>query len=172
MLDQMRILIVEDEPMTGMDLAHHIESLNGTVVGPFGSVAEAMETLVDTVVDGAVLDGQLTDRDVTPVARRLFESNTPFVMFTGNQLPAEMLGDDHDVPVMSKPASPSMVLQRLISEMSIRRTSDLEKYEQVKVMLDASIALMDKIGDGLIGAHLALPLELIEDRLNTVTHAD
>jgi hypothetical protein len=135
-------------------------------------VAEAMETLVDTVVDGAVLDGQLTDRDVTPVARRLFESNTPFVMFTGNQLPAEMLGDDHDVPVMSKPASPSMVLQRLISEMSIRRTSDLEKYEQVKVMLDASIALMDKIGDGLIGAHLALPLELIEDRLNTVTHAD
>jgi hypothetical protein len=60
------------------------------------------------------------------------------------------------------------VLQRLISEMSIRRTSDMDKYEQVKVMLDASIALMDKIGDGLIGAHLALPLELIEDRLNAV----
>lgn len=158
--------------MTGMDLAHHIESLRGTVVGPFGSVAEAMETLVDTVVDGAVLDGQLIDRDVTPVARHLFETNTPFVMFTGNQLPAEMLRDDRDVPVMSKPASPAMVLQRLISEISIRRTSDMDKYEQVKVMLDASIALMDKIGDGLIGAHLALPLELIEDRLSTVIQAE
>lgn len=152
--------------MIGMDLAHHIESLHGIVVGPFDSVAEAMEALADTVVDGAVLDGQLTDRDVTPVARHLFAHDTPFVMFTGNRLPAGMVSDAHDVAVMSKPAPPVMVLQRLIGEMSIRRTRDMDKYEQVKVMLDASILLIDKIGDRLIGAHLALPLELIEGRLN------
>lgn len=75
------ILIVEDEPLVAMDLARMIEEAGYGVVGPAGSVAQALELLRHQRPDAALLDVVLRHGErVTPVARVLAAMHVPFVL--------------------------------------------------------------------------------------------
>jgi ActR/RegA family two-component response regulator len=79
-----RLLIVEDEYTVATDLARAFEEVGVDVVGPAGSVKEALKLLAEAGdIDGAVLDVKLCDEQVFPVADVLMDRGIPFVFATG-----------------------------------------------------------------------------------------
>jgi CheY-like chemotaxis protein len=80
-----RVLIVEDDYLIAADLAYSLEDLGMEVVGPAPSVEAALQLLEDEGerLDGAVLDINLRDQRVYPVANALTARGVPFVFTTG-----------------------------------------------------------------------------------------
>jgi CheY-like chemotaxis protein len=109
-----RILIVEDEYLIAMDLALGLEEFGAEVVGPAGSVAEALE-LVESdgdKLDGAVLDVNLRDERVYPVADALAARGVRFVFASGYDA-GVMPPAYADVPRCGKPIDRSLVAKLL-----------------------------------------------------------
>ena len=78
-----RLLIVEDELLIALELQSIVEQLGGTVVGPAGSVEGALQLLSETTPDAALLDANLREGRVTPVAQACRERSIPFALVTG-----------------------------------------------------------------------------------------
>ena len=97
------ILIVEDEPLIAMMLEDFLDSLGHTVVATCDNVDEALQHASDGGFDVAIIDVQLKDgKSAWPVADKLAENGTPFVVATGGHVeppPAQ----HRDAPVLSKP---------------------------------------------------------------------
>lgn len=104
-----RILIVEDESITAMELTWQIEDAGYCVVGPEKSVEEAFKTLARCRIDLALLDIGVGDETVFPVARKLATTGVPFVFITG--CPASRLPIEYrDRPRLGKPyALPALI---------------------------------------------------------------
>jgi len=78
------LLVVEDEFLPADDLKWELSQRGAEVVGPAGSVKEALDLLADPRrLDGAVLDINLRGEFVYPVADELYRRNVPFVFATG-----------------------------------------------------------------------------------------
>lgn len=122
MLNGLPILIVEDEAVVAMDLAFAVEQLEGRPIGPVATVAEALALLEKESVAAAILDANLQDRDVTPLALQLVERCVPFVIHTGTGLPAELAARHPHLPVVMKPARSTAVLAALLQEVSPDRS--------------------------------------------------
>jgi len=97
------ILIVEDEPLIAMMLEDFLESLGHTVAGTADSVESALDHIEKGGFDVAIVDVQLKDgKQAWPVADRLAETGTPFVIATGGHVEAPP--EQHaDAPVLAKP---------------------------------------------------------------------
>ena len=97
------ILIVEDEPLIAMMLEDFLETLGHEVVATCESVEEAMDRVKAGGFDVAIIDVQLKDgKHVWPVADRLAEEGTPFVIATGGHV--EPPPSRHAAaPILSKP---------------------------------------------------------------------
>ena len=97
------ILIVEDEPLIAMMLEDFLESLGHDVVGTCESLEEALDRVNQGGFDLAIIDVQLKDgKQVWPVADRLAEEGTPFILATGGHV--EPPPEKHaGAPVLSKP---------------------------------------------------------------------
>ena len=78
-----RLLIVEDELLIALELKHIVEQLGGTVVGPAGSVEDALQLVSETTPDAALLDANLRGDRVTPVAQVCRDRSVPFALVTG-----------------------------------------------------------------------------------------
>jgi two-component system, response regulator PdtaR len=78
-----RLLIVEDELLIALELQSIVEQLGGTVVGPAGSVEDALQFLSETTPNAALLDVTLRDGRVTPVAQACRDRSVPFALVTG-----------------------------------------------------------------------------------------
>jgi CheY-like chemotaxis protein len=78
-----RLLILEDELLIALELQHIVEQLGGTVIGPAGSVEGALQLLSGTTPDAALLDVDLREARVTPVAQACRDRNVPFALVTG-----------------------------------------------------------------------------------------
>jgi DNA-binding response OmpR family regulator len=118
MLANQSILIVEDEPLVAMSLAIEIESLDGGVIGPASSVAQALHILERERVSAAILDANLTDRDVTPVALVLARRRLPFVVHSAIGIPSELASALPRTRFIAKPAAPYMVIAHLLASMA------------------------------------------------------
>lgn len=79
-----RILVVEDEYAIAADLAFNLERAGLQVVGPAGSVRQAL-TLIESegALDGALLDVNLGKERAFPIADELAARGVPFVFATG-----------------------------------------------------------------------------------------
>jgi CheY-like chemotaxis protein len=78
-----RILVVEDEIFVAMLVESLLLDLGCDVVGPAASVADALALASDERLDAAVLDVNLGNERVFPVADSLSASSVPFVFVTG-----------------------------------------------------------------------------------------
>jgi len=80
-----RILVVEDDYLVGLILVDLLEDAGAEVVGPIGSVEEAIAFLKDGVqaFDSAVLDVNLHGRKSYPIADALTARSVGFVFATG-----------------------------------------------------------------------------------------
>jgi len=80
-LEGRRFLVVEDEYLIAVDLVATLESLGVEVAGPAASVQEALQLLErGDHLDGAVLDINLRNERVYPVADVLRSRGVPFVL--------------------------------------------------------------------------------------------
>lgn len=78
-----RVLIVEDEALIAFLIQEYLEDLGCIPVGPFDSVAGALEAVQSEVFDVALLDILLKGEKVFPVADVLAERNLPFLFLSG-----------------------------------------------------------------------------------------
>lgn len=90
MLMNSKILIVEDSALVAWDLSCAVEDALGIAVGPFATVASAMDYLAGHLVSGAILDVELMDRNVVPIAEELLKRGTPMVFQSGQALPTAL----------------------------------------------------------------------------------
>ena len=117
MLGDKAVLIVEDNVYMGLDLSQAVEESNGRVIGPVGTVGEALALIEDEPIAAALLDSQLADRDVTPVVKVLAAKGVPFVIHTATGLPPEVEQLHPDVPLLLKPLHADEILTCLLIEM-------------------------------------------------------
>jgi DNA-binding response OmpR family regulator len=113
MLAGARVLLLEDDFFTALELAEAIETSGGFVVGPYATVAVALRALESVPLDGAILDVNLADRDATPVATLLVERGVPVVLNTADALPPSLEPLAARVQVIRKPAHPSLAMAAL-----------------------------------------------------------
>jgi DNA-binding response OmpR family regulator len=99
-----RILIVEDEPLTGLTLAEMLNEEGHRTIGPIASRKEALDVLERTRPDCVVLDLSLSDGFSAGLGRELRARGTPFIVFSGHD-PGHVHFDALDgVPWVRKPA--------------------------------------------------------------------
>lgn len=78
-----RIMIVEDEYWTAIDMATQVRERGASVSGPLASIAQAIEALRGgDQPDAAILDIRLRSNEVFQVADILMENDVPFVFAT------------------------------------------------------------------------------------------
>ena len=82
------ILVAEDEAIIAMDVAMAIRDAGGQVAGPAASVKQALALINTMPVAGAILDVNLSDGDISPVAEILLAAGIPIIIQTGVGLPA------------------------------------------------------------------------------------
>ncbi len=94
-----------------MDLARVLTEAGAQVVGPAGSIEEALDLIAGAAIDRAVLDVNLGGRIVTPVAQALSARAVPFVYLTGYQEPGVTGG-----PVLRKPVAVELLQRAAIGK--------------------------------------------------------
>ncbi len=112
MLTHKRILVVEDEPLLAMVISDTLLNAGAVVLGPVGTVSEAISMLNSALqnggIDAAVLDVNLHGEMVWPVADALSESHVPYVVQTAYAYAD--LDKQPTTPVLNKPYRPGAIL--------------------------------------------------------------
>lgn len=140
MLEDTNILVVEDESRIAEDIADWVEAAGGTVIGPAPTVAHALELLERNSVHAAILDGNLADRDVTPVARLLVSRNVPLIVYSGLGLPEELAALHPNLPVILKPVPAVRVVRRLVKLLTEQQPDPTEEiaFQVTRIFVDDS----------------------------------
>jgi CheY-like chemotaxis protein len=97
-----RVLVVEDELMIRMLLEGMLTDLGHTVTAETGRIEEALALAKQGEFDLAVLDVNLNNRPVTPVAEILARRGVPFVFASGYDQSAVPEAYRHN-PTLQKP---------------------------------------------------------------------
>jgi DNA-binding response OmpR family regulator len=100
----MRVLVLEDDVVTSLDLEGMLGELGHEAVGPFRALPAAMAVVEAEPIDFALLDHSLGPTSSVPVARALKARGIPFAAVTGRQredLPADLAA----APYLPKPVS-------------------------------------------------------------------
>ncbi|CCM78177.1 response regulator [Rhizobium mesoamericanum] len=91
------ILVVEDDYLQANALGAALEEQGSEIVGPFPGLEDGLSAIEREPVDAAVLDIQVNETRIFPLADRLAERGIPFVFVTGYNrdiLPARFHGRD------------------------------------------------------------------------------
>lgn len=107
-----RILVVEDDALTALEVAASLRGAGFAVVGPTNSVSSTLELLDRIGCDAAVLDVNLGGETSAAVAVELRRRGKPFVTISAyapHQQPAAFA----DAPQVSKPFRPDRVIAAL-----------------------------------------------------------
>lgn len=108
-LNGRRVLVVEDEPLIGMDIVAALEDAGAEVHGPVASIKEACSLIASKDFDAALVDANLHGRPVGPIASALAERGVPFAFATGYDKDGLPEGFQQR-PILGKPAGPEQVV--------------------------------------------------------------
>jgi CheY-like chemotaxis protein len=106
-------LLVEDNPLVGLDLADALDASGYYVAGPFPCGREASEWLARFTPDVAVVDLTLRDGRCLEVVRELQARAIPFIIYSGCPLQQRPSDVPTDVPWLEKPAAYEMIARTL-----------------------------------------------------------
>jgi CheY-like chemotaxis protein len=102
-----KVMVVEDEPLEALDYCDRLAGAGAEIVGPFGSVSEALDVVGKEPVDVALLDYALADKNSEELQTALEARDIPFVVLTG--YPRVLVRrSDHQL-VLSKPISDDLL---------------------------------------------------------------
>lgn len=93
-LKGMKILVVEDSFLIAWSMRRLLTELGCRVVGPVGTVAQALRLIDDDGCDAAILDINLGAETSAPIAAKLTAKETPFIFVTGYSSPG-LTGDEY-----------------------------------------------------------------------------
>jgi two-component sensor histidine kinase len=134
-LDGRRFLVVEDEPLIGLDIVAALESAKADVEGPVTTVKKACELIEQSRFDGVLLDANLHGDPVDLIADALSQRDIPFVFVTGyngNALPEAFRA----IPVLSKPCSSEQVIE--VAASLVARTPRSQSNESTRLVETAT----------------------------------
>jgi CheY-like chemotaxis protein len=98
----LKILVVEDEFLIASEIEAILEGAGHTILGPAGSVDQAIELLAREAPDIAVIDANLRGESSAPLAEKLRERGIPFGVCTGYRQ-ADLRAGFGDVVTLQKP---------------------------------------------------------------------
>lgn len=113
MLNRALVLVAEDQPLIALDVALAIEDAGGVVAGPAASVRECLDLIESQPIVAAILDVNLTDGDISPVAEALMLAGVPIIVQTGIGLPPELAARFPDLVVQIKPCVAATLVVQL-----------------------------------------------------------
>lgn len=113
-LANLRIMIVEDDPIIGMDIADILRSRGATVAGPFTTLADGLQALQDTP-DAALLDVNLGQETTDAIALQLSDLSIPFLILSGQMDHSDFGEAFHGVPIVGKPFREQDLVARVIA---------------------------------------------------------
>jgi DNA-binding LytR/AlgR family response regulator len=113
MLDDLRVLLLEDEPLIAMELAEIVSAAGGTVAASIRTAQEALGFFDKTNIDVAILDVHLRTGTSFEVADALAHLGIPFVFCTGAGQDQRHVANWPGVPVIVKPYSAGVVVETL-----------------------------------------------------------
>ena len=103
------ILVVEDEPLIGMDIRAALEEA-GAFVTATTTIRHALILVEHDGLAGAIMDHALADGDSTTLCLRLKAKGIPYVSYSGYD---PVTGAAPDAPWVGKPASMYTLLSAL-----------------------------------------------------------
>jgi ActR/RegA family two-component response regulator len=110
-----RVLVVEDDYFLAADMQREFEESGAEVLGPVPRVEKALQLIAATSrINAAVLDVNLLDEMVYPVADALQERGVPFVFATGYDrtvIPTRYAGVHH----CEKPIEAAQIAEALFA---------------------------------------------------------
>ncbi len=113
-----RVLVVEDEPIIGLDIVSSLNEGGYRATGPVPTLAKALHAAATGNFGAALLDANLGGEPVDELAALLTERNIPFTFVTGygrDNLPAAYAS----APALGKPFARAALL-RAVGEMFAR----------------------------------------------------
>jgi DNA-binding NtrC family response regulator len=111
-------LLIEDDPLVGLDLAEALDAAGFYVAGPFRSGREAARWLERFTPDVAVVDLALSDGPCRDLVRALRARGIPFLVHSGGRRGEGPIPAHPDEPWFEKPASAAAIagaLHRLLA---------------------------------------------------------
>ena len=127
MLTGSLVLVAEDQIFIAMDLALAVEDAGGEVAGPVASVENALVLIEMRPITAAILDYNLTDGDITPVAILLLDANIPIIIQSGVGIPPELAMRFPDLVVYIKPYNVADLVSKLAALIAEKRSADRGK---------------------------------------------
>jgi two-component sensor histidine kinase len=100
-----RVLVVEDDTLIGLDMAESLAALGVTVVGPVAEIGPAIELVRQNQLNAALLDVNLGEERVYPVADYLARRGVPFAFLTGYDVSSVVPARFRTAPALQKPVS-------------------------------------------------------------------
>jgi CheY-like chemotaxis protein len=82
-LQGLRILIAEDNLLAALELEQVLIECGCQPIGPAATLEQALRLVREMLLDGAVLDVNLRDQTVFPVAEELVRRDVPLIFATG-----------------------------------------------------------------------------------------
>jgi two-component SAPR family response regulator len=108
-----RVLVVEDEYFLAEDIARELTALGAGIVGPVGELEEAANIVdADAAIDAAIVDINLQNDMVFPLARKLRVRKIPFVFTTGYDK-SSIEAEFHDIRLWEKPVDITAMAREL-----------------------------------------------------------
>lgn len=108
------VLVVEDETLVAMHHADQLRGLGCVVIGPVGTVRDALATIERMRPDAVLLDGNLHGEMSVPVAEALRRQGVPYLVVTGYL--QSLLGHPalREAPYLAKPFRVRELVTRMV----------------------------------------------------------
>lgn len=113
-----RILIMEDEFIVALDLSDMTQDLGFAVEGPYATVAEGQKAIERIRPDAAILDVQLADGEVFPLADLLMRLGVPIIFHSGHADTNSLLSRYPAARSASKPCTAELIANYLVQATS------------------------------------------------------
>jgi CheY-like chemotaxis protein len=125
-----QLLVIEDEPIVGLDIVSSLKEGGYRASGPVGTLQKAIHAATTGDFAAALLDANLAGKSVDEIAAVLTRRNIPFTFVTGygrDNLPAAFAS----APTLGKPFSRTALL-RAVGEMLTRDAVPLRGDNQTR----------------------------------------
>jgi DNA-binding response OmpR family regulator len=107
-----RVLLAEDETLVAILLEDDLRAAGYTIVGPFMTLAKAIQASRHEQFDLAVLDVNLNGEMIFPLAEELRARGIPFALLSGYG-PTSLPEQFRTLPRISKPYDPDVLLREI-----------------------------------------------------------
>lgn len=109
---RLRVLVVEDEPLIGMDIEDAVQGLGHEVVGPIAQLDEALDLATLATLGCAILDINIIGGHSYPVADMLLKRGLPVLLlssYRAETLPVRL----HEEPRLPKPFTNAQLVEEI-----------------------------------------------------------